>query len=829
MQRMRFCALKELKETALYPMFFEQDEDEEPIYSELVCYDKDSLPFNSLQEQAAASITQKKITVLQGPPGTGKTQVIAAAALNAAAMGKSVLIASYNHQAINSVIERFDKVPYAKDLAVRANGPEIKDVSLSDSVSNLKIDGNFNIGELEQNIDEARQALAQLKGQCDRLDEDREIWAELQMYGRLKKILLEQNPQASSDFEFLDKCIKQLGAIDAQKLEGELKLQDSLRDKKGFKAPVRRFLSKKRLIALVCKKAEQDQIKSFVKSLAGSKETARACLDFLDLSLKHLQKEREHASDEEAGILAIKDRRAQIFKEEFSRVFESFAKAAVSKDPSEEEAWQYTARLRKYKYDGSDRNAFNEEILKDEAALQETREAAKIVFTHHPVWLCSVASARRFFPLVPGLFDLIIFDESSQFDFISALPLIFRAKSVAVVGDPAQLGPVVKSLSFQKQQYYLDRYFPDLPLERRLYLCNEIEYMGQIINSLYTFAARVPGAARLQILDSYRSCPEITNFISALSYYGDLKCRTDAGKLPLPSCLSGQRLKWEDTKDDISSRNSSRISLSEAQKVVEILKQIRSDKSFKGSVGVISPYKEQCKLIADCIRQDPQIKDLLAYSADEDEPKASGNDFFVTTVHKVQGSERDVIILSLCLTSSRGNSFAHNKNLLNVAVSRARSGLFVVGNIEAALSCFNDDLNMLLHACKADLQEYNYSYQNSSDRPDFESPLERLLYRHMVGLKLKPQIQHEIVTYNRRLDFALIDKEHNCYLDIEVDGSCHLDSLNRRKKDDYVRDAQMRSLNFNIIRFWGREVYHDPLACARKVKTVWEQMKSANK
>lgn len=841
LQRMRHCSLKDLKETALYSMLFGPGKDDkpQPFYPELVCNDEQSMPFNDLQKQAAAAITQQKLTVLQGPPGTGKTQVIAAAALNAVATGKSVLIASYNHQAINSVIERLEKVQFVKDLAVRANDSSSdKDFSLYDALDSLKFDKTFSSPGLKNLTAELKKALEDLKEQCDKFDECFKISSDLQLYQSLKDKVLEQNQGVKKNLKFLEWCLERIGTGKASEFVERLEEIGALRLKKGLKAFIKKVILKRKLAAAVFGKAGLSDLNEFLQIFAANAQIADSSMDFANLCIdcqkagQSYRKALGGHDDLDAFAKFIRDKRLEIYEQRVTEILKRFNKATGACDSSERESLQTIGILNKYAKGDSDRkNEINEKILKDPKILKEYRDVAALVFAHRPVWLCTIASARRLLPLVPGLFDLVIFDESSQVDFISALPVIFRAKSVAVVGDPRQLEPVNTSMSYAKQQFYLQRYFKDIAVERRLYLCNERRYMGQSINSLYTFAYRVPGAMGLQILDSYRSCPQITGLVSSLSYEGDLKCRTDTGKLKVPSVFRTQSLKWEDAADDISFEGGSRNSRPEAAKVLELLKKIKADAGFKGSVGVISPYRGQCKLIDECIGKDPDLKDLLNYQGAESDPQDPGNDFFVATVHKVQGSERDVIILSLCLSSSTGNSFACQNNLLNVAISRARSGLYVVGNIKAALSCNNADLNKLLRACKVDLQEYDHTGEWIDEEVEskFESPLERMLYLSMKNLGLEPEVQHKIHTYNRRLDFALIDKEHDCYLDIEVDGSCHLDSLNRRKKDDYERDAQLRSLNFNIIRFWGREVYRHPDDCAQKVKTVWEQMQSAYK
>jgi hypothetical protein len=51
------------------------------------------------------------------------------------------------------------------------------------------------------------------------------------------------------------------------------------------------------------------------------------------------------------------------------------------------------------------------------------------------------ATAAEVFPLKPGLFDLVIFDEASQCPVEQAVPAIFRGRAVVVSGDEKQLPP----------------------------------------------------------------------------------------------------------------------------------------------------------------------------------------------------------------------------------------------------------------------------------------------------------------------------------------------------------------------------------------------------
>lgn len=437
------------------------------------------------------------------------------------------------------------------------------------------------------------------------------------------------------------------------------------------------------------------------------------------------------------------------------------------------------------------------------------------------------------------MFDLVIFDETSQFDFIEALPVLYRARSAAVVGDPEQIEPVIDNLSWAKQKEMLRAHGLAELIEPRLLLQNERAFKGCIYNSMYLFAARVPHAERVMLTSSYRSCRQVTNFISRLSYQGLLESKRP-GLPPIPVHPDYHHgFVWVDVVDQVQRRGrTSRVSEAEADAVIVQLRKIAVELQFAGSIGIISPYGSQAEMIKQKIRYNHELAPLLQPDLPEEltddgdvAERPDDERLFVSTVHKAQGSERDVIILSLCASGSMSNRFIENRKIINVAVSRARSMVVVVCCQKAVLRSRESPFYLDADALSGiDMAAFDRQLDADGRRAEdkFESPYERELYYKMRELGLNPIPQHRIITYNRRLDFALMDEERKCFLDIEVDGSNHLDYLGMRKRDDYVRDAQMRSLNYQIIRFWTREVGEDSMLCAQKVKNKWQEMLKGN-
>ena len=84
--------------------------------------------------------------------------------------------------------------------------------------------------------------------------------------------------------------------------------------------------------------------------------------------------------------------------------------------------------------------------------------------------------------------------------------------------------------------------------------------------------------------------------------------------------------------------------------------------------GIISPYKGQVQLLRALLRRDAFFKPYRHLLS-------------VNTVDGFQGQERDVILISLVRSNENGQiGFLHDLRRMNVAITRARMKLILVGN-----------------------------------------------------------------------------------------------------------------------------------------------------
>ena len=145
------------------------------------------------------------------------------------------------------------------------------------------------------------------------------------------------------------------------------------------------------------------------------------------------------------------------------------------------------------------------------------------------------SQCRARIPLVPALFDYVIFDEASQSDIASALPLLARASKAVVVGHPMLLN-FVRPLGTAAEHALMDA--AGLPKAGR-------STFAQSINSLFDFCERLPVANRIFLANQFRSAPAIVDYLNADFYKDRLIDRKSEEHFKPPN---GYRpgLAWED-------------------------------------------------------------------------------------------------------------------------------------------------------------------------------------------------------------------------------------------------------------------------------------------
>ncbi|MGF1654826.1 MAG: AAA domain-containing protein [Actinomycetales bacterium] len=313
-----------------------------------------------------------------------------------------------------------------------------------------------------------------------------------------------------------------------------------------------------------------------------------------------------------------------------------------------------------------------------------------------PAWLSTLASVRRVLPprrsgaesvaagrsggahrrgprvSGPPVVDIAVVDEASQCAFSDAVPLLARARRAVVVGDPHQLRHVPR-LADPAIELVAGRFGVDLNVT------------PGFDEDLYTVAARAVGDDVVLLDRHYRCHPDIVGFSNARYYGGRIAVRTDTSGW---ADDGGPVVRWHDCRAPRRPADR-RANGHEATSCLALVRRYACEGM---SVGVITPYRSQLDLVRRTLSADG-----IRVGGGQD----GGYHVAVGTVDAFQGSECDIVILSLVLGESSGRrqrEFVGSDHRVNVAVTRARRRLDVVGD-RVFWSRGNDAVSALLAHC----------------------------------------------------------------------------------------------------------------------------------
>ena len=374
-------------------------------------------------------------------------------------------------------------------------------------------------------------------------------------------------------------------------------------------------------------------------------------------------------------------------------------------------------------------------------ARKQAFQAIRKALSALPVWAVTNLSERTNLPLKAGLFDLVVIDEASQCDITSALPLLVRGKRALIIGDQKQLIHIA-SLSRDRERIIAGRF--GLTEEQ----IGEYSYANR---SCFTLASSRVSAAPIFLDLHFRSHPAIVAF-SNERFYGD-KLELCSPAIPPEGLRPVQWIRVAG-RSEKGPDGRSRVNAAEAQRIVQAI--IRGLPTYKGigcDVGIVTPYGAQARLIETQLANALDAADLASLK--------------IATAHRFQGDERDIMYFSPVIDrsmSARDVRFAADPNLINVALTRARRRLIIVGDPDACLAHHNTLWDLATYALRLDAS-------------GFDSPLELAL--HEALLKKSIAARTGVVVGNHRLDLAV--EQDRIRLDIECDGAAF--------HTDYDKDA----------------------------------------
>ena len=386
------------------------------------------------------------------------------------------------------------------------------------------------------------------------------------------------------------------------------------------------------------------------------------------------------------------------------------------------------------------------------------------------------------------LFDMVIIDEAGQCNVAISLVPIIRGKNMMLVGDPQQLRPVVLLDDITNKK-----------LRKKYNINDEYDYKE---NSIYkTYLACDAVSDEILLRCHYRSNKKIIDFNNKKYYNSKLEILTKSEEK--------EPLLFVDVENSRSELKNT--SPAEAAEILDYA-SLNRDKTM----AVITPFVNQRKLIETGIK-DRKLDNIVC-----------------GTVHAFQGDEKDVVLFSTALsdrtTDGTYNWLKNNKELINVAVSRAKEKLILLASKKELErlhgSDSDDDLYELVNYVRTNGQSVVTKKQVSSRAlgvQPFSTATENAFLDNLthalgniwlsqsrytihkevaISQVFQENLTHNALFYMGRFDFVVYEKQGKAeipILAIELDGREHYTEeavIERDRKKNEICKAH----NLQIIR-----------------------------
>jgi len=449
-----------------------------------------------------------------------------------------------------------------------------------------------------------------------------------------------------------------------------------------------------------------------------------------------------------------------------------------------------------------DKHPLQARVIRKQAALRRGHlplrrlldQISDVLFALKPCWAMSPLMVSQALPLT-RLFDVVIFDEASQIVPADAIGSMIRAHQVVVAGDDRQLPPT----NFFRQ---VDSGDPGDDDD----LADE-----SVLDALRPLLPVCP------LSWHYRSRDErLVAFSNDRIYGGALTT--------FPGVARDDCLRHVVTGDADA----------EVAEVVKLILEHARTRPGE-SLGVIALGMRHAERIDLAVRAALTAgpADLEAFFA-EDAPEP----FFVKNLERVQGDERDAIILSVGYGKHADGRMRYQwgpllrdggERRLNVAATRAKHRLTVV----SSFSSHDVDPERLTKPGARLLAEY-LEYASSGGTPvaasgsDSDlSAFEADVAARLAALGIMVVPQYGVGGY--RVDFAAAhpDDPSRMILAVEADGASYRDSRSVRDRDR-LRKEHLERLGWQVHRIWSTSWFTDPDAELAKLRAAYAEAVRAN-
>jgi superfamily I DNA and/or RNA helicase len=387
-----------------------------------------------------------------------------------------------------------------------------------------------------------------------------------------------------------------------------------------------------------------------------------------------------------------------------------------------------------------------------------------------------------------NLFDVVIFDESSQSDIFSICALM-RAKEAVIVGDDKQIGPDPVSIDHEIIQGLTNKYLKNIP---------QREWFDLQI-SLYDTALRVfPN--RLILKEHFRCLPEIIGFGNKTFYSNEIN------RLRYPKSYENfyPTIVPIRVKEGYREQNKA-INIREAEALVNKLVECCEDDMYIGmTMGIISLLGEQ---------QSQLIENMIRERIGEEE--ITKRKIVCGTPYAFQGDERDIMFLTMVISKNvKFTPITRESNIrkFNVATSRARNQMWLFYSVDL------EDINP--ECIRYSLLKYCLNYKNKNRgykkvEYAFMTKFKKEIYESIKNEGYSVECDIKLGQY--KIDFVIEGIKNR--VAVVCDGNIDIEKYNWGEIIE--RKLELEKLGWIFCRIRGSEFYYNQ---EKTMERLWNKL-----
>lgn len=587
---------------------------------------------NPHQADALNVSGENAVTYIWGPPGTGKTTTMGSLVAALAELGQKVLLISNTNLAVDTALERcldrFKLVsPISEGLMLRIGNPVKPEIK--DKYGSL-IDLDEILRKIVSPIqDEIINCSSQLQNLKDKTEDLESAKTEFRTHANATKIL--------------DKAIKELAKVELDLNESKRRITDSNTRIKSLEAELVESEAKSAISRFLSSTRNPGQIRMERDQTVRNREQAEKSIERCTAVLPNLKKEVE--SLEIASAKSVK---------------------WLARNPSEA---SIDAKIEANKHEQSElQNRIDK--LQEEISGKRKQIVAD----------ARVVACTAYKPLIDKEifeleFDVVVIDEASMIPLSLFYCSAAKAKSrLVIAGDFRQLPPIVQvGTKLKNEKFKVSK--------------SDTEYKELLTKNPFTYSSVLKGIGQesessqlVALRDQYRMRKDISDLISDY-FYPEHTLKTIEDRMDKETPWGNESFIIFDTSS--LGPESSRVQSSWRNIIHALVIKSMSDSLIADGWEFPSTAKKSFAVLSPFAKQTNFIRSLVLPSG------VKGLEGGISTVHRFQGNERDLMIIDITKVASAddpglgnflGNidPLAVENAMWNVGISRARQHVFVV-------------------------------------------------------------------------------------------------------------------------------------------------------